>query len=241
MPEDLPVTEDVRRTILVIEDDADIARLIERDLVTRRFGVEIARTGGEGLSMARRPGVDAVILDLLLPDVSGLEICQALRRDASTRSIPIVILTALATEADRIRGLELGADDYLTKPFSVRELASRIKALLRRTERRVAQRVAGRVLTVDRERHEVRIMGRPVDLTPTEFAIMDLLVRHPGWVFSRDRLLSALWGEDCFVLEHNLDVHIHALRRKLERDPKHPALLLTVRGVGYKLADGDPP
>jgi DNA-binding response OmpR family regulator len=171
--------------------------------------------------------------------LSGLDICQRLRQDDATRALPILILTALAGEADRIRGLDLGADDYLSKPFSMRELVTRIRALLRRSAMASShQKATVGELSVDRTRHEVIVRGRSVSLTPTEFSILEFLTRHHGQVFTREQLLTHLWGEDCFILDHNLDVHIHALRRKIEVDPKRPQLLLTLRGVGFKLNDG---
>lgn len=228
-------------TILLIEDDVDITRLIERELISRQYRVQTASRGHHGLQMARAHGVDLVVLDLLLPDMSGLDICRTLRQDEATRGLPILILTALASEADRVRGLELGADDYLSKPFSMRELVTRIRALLRRSAM-MSQHHKATVgeLSIDRKRHEVIVRGRTVALTPTEFSILEFLARHHGQVFTREQLLTHLWGEDCFILDHNLDVHIHALRRKIEADPKRPQLLLTLRGVGFKLSDAGP-
>lgn len=227
------------QTILLIEDDVDITRLIERELISRQYRVEIAARGHHGLQMARTHGIDLVVLDLLLPDLSGLDICQRLRQDDATRALPILILTALAGEADRIRGLDLGADDYLSKPFSMRELVTRIRALLRRSAMASShQKATVGELSIDRQRHEVIVRGQAVSVTPTEFSILEFLTRHHGQVFTREQLLTHLWGEDCFILDHNLDVHIHALRRKIEVDPKRPQLLLTLRGVGFKLNDG---
>ena len=229
------------QTILLIEDDVDITRLIERELISRQYRVEIAARGHHGLQMARTHGIDLVVLDLLLPDLSGLDICQRLRQGDATRALPILILTALAGEADRIRGLDLGADDYLSKPFSMRELVTRIRALLRRSAMASShQKATVGELSIDRTRHEVIVRGQAVSVTPTEFSILEFLTRHHGQVFTREQLLTHLWGEDCFILDHNLDVHIHALRRKIEVDPKRPQLLLTLRGVGFKLHDGGP-
>lgn len=226
------------QTICLIEDDPDILRLIERELTSRQYRVQSASRGAHGLQMARTHGVDLVVLDLLLPDMSGLEICRTLRQGEATRGLPILILTALAAEADRVRGLDLGADDYLSKPFSLRELVTRIRALLRRSAMgsRPHTAVVGD-LSIDRTRHEVVVRGRTVAVTPTEFSILEFLARHHGQVFTREQLLTHLWGEDCFILDHNLDVHMFALRRKIEEDPKRPKLLLTLRGVGFKLND----
>jgi two-component system alkaline phosphatase synthesis response regulator PhoP len=224
--------------VLLIEDDRDITRLIERELVSHHYRVEMAHTGRNGLQIARRQPVDLIVLDLLLPDLSGFDLCKLLRQEPATRALPILILTALAGEEDRIRGLEYGADDYLSKPFSMRELVTRIRSLLRRSGMKPRpQKATVGDLSIDRQRHEVIVRGQAVELTPTEFAILDFLAKHHGQVFTREQLLTHLWGEDCFILDHNLDVHMYALRRKVEQDPKHPTLLLTVRGVGFKLND----
>jgi DNA-binding response OmpR family regulator len=227
-----------RQTILLIEDDRDIARLIERELVGHHYRVERFENAQESLRRARRPDVDLIVLDLLLPDMHGFDVCQRLRSEESTRAVPIVVVTALGDEAHRVRGFEVGADDYLTKPFSVRELVTRVRALLRRAAmgRRPAQEMRGD-LCVDRRRHEVTIRGEAVTLTPTEFSLLDFFAQNPDRVFTRDELLSHLWGEECVILEHNLDVHICSLRRKIERDPKRPSLLVTIRNVGFKLVD----
>jgi DNA-binding response OmpR family regulator len=230
-----------RRTILLVEDDRDIARLIERELLQFHYRVERVETGRESLDRARRPDIDLIVLDLLLPDLHGLDVCRRLRSKEAMSAVPILIITALADEAQRISGLEAGADDYMTKPFSLRELSTRIRALLRRAAmtRRPGKDTRGD-LEVDRERHEVTVRGRSVMLTPMEFSLLEFLSRHPDRVFSRDELLTHLWGEECVILEHNLDVHICSLRRKIEVDPKRPAMLITIRNVGFKLVGGSP-
>jgi DNA-binding response OmpR family regulator len=226
------------QTILVIEDDRDIARLIERELVGHHYRVERFENAQDSLRRACRPDIDLIVLDLLLPDMHGFEVCQRLRSEESTRAVPIVVVTALGDEACRVRGFEVGADDYVTKPFSVRELVTRVRALLRRAAmgRRPAQETRGDV-SIDRRRHEVTVRGEAVTLTPTEFSLLDFFAKHPDRVFSRDELLTHLWGEESVILEHNLDVHICSLRRKIERDPKQPSLLVTIRNVGFKLVD----
>jgi DNA-binding response OmpR family regulator len=230
-----------RRTILLVEDDRDIARLIERELAQYHFRVERVETGRQGLDRARCPDIDLIVLDLLLPDAHGFDVCKRLRSRERTRSIPIVIVTALGDEANRISGLEAGADDYMTKPFSLQELSTRIRALLRRAAMtRGSGQDARGDLQIDRERHEVTVRGRSTILTPMEFSLLEFLSRHPDRVFSRDELLTHLWGEDCMILEHNLDVHLCSLRRKIEADPKRPAILITVRNVGFKLVGGSP-
>jgi DNA-binding response OmpR family regulator len=226
------------RTILLIEDDPDIARLIERELLVHHYRVERFENAQEGLRRARRSDVGLIVLDLLLPDMHGFDVCRRLRCEDATRGVPIVMVTALSDEGCRVRGFEAGADDYVTKPFSIRELVTRIRALLRRAAmvRRPATETRGD-LSIDRRRHEVVVRGESVTLTPTEFSLLDFFARHPDRVFSRDELLTHLWGEECLILEHNLDVHICSLRRKIERDPKRPALLVTLRNVGFKLVD----
>jgi DNA-binding response OmpR family regulator len=226
------------RTILLIEDDRDIAGLIERELVGHRYRVERFGNAQDSLRRARSSDVDLVLLDLLLPDMHGFEVCQRLRGEEATRAIPIVVVTALADEAHRMRGFEVGADDYVTKPFSMRELVTRVRALLRRAAmtRQPARATRGD-LSIDHQRHEVVVRGEHVILTPTEFSLLDFFTRHPERVFSRDELLTHLWGEESVILEHNLDVHICSLRRKIERDPKRPSLLVTIRNVGFKLVD----
>jgi two-component system alkaline phosphatase synthesis response regulator PhoP len=229
------------RTILVIEDDRDIARLIERELLQYHYRVERAETGRDGLDRVRRPDIDLIVLDVVLPDLDGLDLCRRLRSKETLRTVPILVLTALGDETHRIDGLDAGADDYMTKPFSLRELSTRIRALLRRAAmtRRPAKDIRGD-LEIDRERHEVTVRGRSITLTPMEFSLLEFLARHPDRVFTRDELLTHLWGEECLILEHNLDVHICSLRRKIEADPKRPAVLVTIRNVGFKLVGGGP-
>jgi len=225
--------------ILIIEDDLDTVKLLTQELTEHRYGVRAARDGQIGLAEAQRQPPSLIILDLLLPGLSGWEVCRSLKSYPTTKSIPLLILTALGQEENRVRGLELGADDFLAKPFSLKELVARIRALLRRSRISTEDKTTGHLkigpLSIDMERHEVRMVGRLLQLTRTEFALLKCLAQHPGRVFTRDELITALWGEDRFVEEHNLDVHIHSLRQQLEPEYAHPMFLLTVRGVGYKL------
>ena len=225
--------------ILIIEDDPDIASLIARELHKFHYSVRIATDSQKGLAKARQQPPELIILDLMLPELDGWQVCRLIKTDPKTKAIPILILTALGEEADRVRGLELGADDYLLKPFSLKELIARVRALLRRAHMPMENRDEAYLqvgqLTIDVECHEIRLAGRRLTLTPTEFALLKYLAQHPGKVFTRDQLITALWGEDRFVEEHNLDVHIHSLRQHLELDPAHPRFLLMLRGVGYKL------
>ena len=225
--------------ILVIEDEKDMAQLLSRELKKHSFGVEVVMKGQEGLYEAIQSPPELILLDLMLPDINGWEICQALKNHSKTKDIPLIILTALGTEEDRIKGLELGADDYLTKPFSMRELTARIRAFLRRArlqgDLKSRKRIQIGPVSIDLDQYEVTINNLPIQVTPTEFSLLKHLASHPERVFTRDQLITALWGEDRFVEDHNIDVHIYSLRQLLEKDPTKPRFLLTVRGVGYKL------
>jgi two-component system alkaline phosphatase synthesis response regulator PhoP len=224
--------------ILIIEDHLEMIEILRKELTRHHYHVRVASDGETGLSEAQCKPPDLIILDLMLPGINGWEVCRVLKRDPRTDAIPLLILTALGEESDRIQGLESGADDYLPKPFSLRELIARIKALLRR--RRMAEEAkpanAYQIgpLALDDERREIRIDGRLLRLTRTGFEILKFLMQNPGRVFRRDELLTALWGENRFVEEHNLDVHIHAIRQQLEPNPSRPRYLVTIRSIGYK-------
>jgi two-component system alkaline phosphatase synthesis response regulator PhoP len=225
------------KTILVVDDEPKIAALARDYLEHAGFAVLVAGEGRAALALARSRRPDLVVLDLGLPGLDGLDVARALRRDSD---VPILMLTARTDEADRIVGLELGADDYVTKPFSPRELVARVRAILRRTE--IATTLADapiRILDVelDPARLRVSIAGRPVDLTPTEFALLATLARQPGRVFTRSQLLDVIHGVAFDAYERAIDGHVKNLRRKLEPDPAHPRYLLTVHGVGYRFAD----
>jgi DNA-binding response OmpR family regulator len=224
--------------ILVIEDDRDIARLLSMALAMEHFIPTVAHDGQSGLREAQRLVPSLILLDLMLPVLDGWEVCRRLRADSRTRRIPIIMLSARAEEQDRVAGLDLGADDYVAKPFSTRELMARVRAVFRRLrsmsqESRNLQRIGD--LEIDPDRYTVTVAQNPVHLTMMEFTILQRLAQEPGRVFSRDQLLTFLWGEDCFVLEHNLDVHIHTIRKKIETDPARPRYLQTLRGIGYSL------
>jgi len=224
--------------ILIIEDDPDVALLLKTELGKHHYQVRVASDGLTGLAEAQRRPPALIILDLMLPVLNGWEVCRSLKLHPKTHAVSLMILTALTTEEDRVKGLELGADDYLTKPFSLKELMARMRALLRRgrlaDEGPEQAAIQVGLLTIDSDRHEAKMAGRALKLTPIEFSLLKCLARHPGKVFTRDQLISLLWGEDRFVEEHNLDVHIHAVRQQLEPDAVRPSLLVTVRGVGYK-------
>jgi two-component system phosphate regulon response regulator PhoB len=225
-----------RQKILVVEDEPDILEVIEYNLTREGFRVLTARDGEDGLRKAKQELPDAVVLDLMLPGIDGLEICRRLRADDVSRNVPILMVTAKGEEADIVVGLGIGADDYLVKPFSPRELVARLRAVLRRVQAQ-QQRVEGERLEfdgllVDRARHEVLVHGEPVVFTPTE---LRLLHSHPGRVFTRDQLLARAIGEHAVVLDRNIDVHVRSIRRKLAAERER---LETVRGVGYRFRDG---
>jgi DNA-binding response OmpR family regulator len=227
---------DMNRTVLVVDDEPRIVELARDYLEHAGFAVLVARDGPAALETARRDRPDLVVLDLGLPGLDGLDVTRELRRDGS---IPILMLTARDDELDKLLGLELGADDYLTKPFSPRELVARVKAVLRRADRPVGAgdviRVGDLMLDVPRMRTEVA--GTSVDLTPTEFTLLATLARQPGRIFTRSQLLDALHGVAFESYERAIDSHVKNLRRKLEPDPRQPRYVLTVYGVGYRLAD----
>ena len=223
--------------VLVVDDEPAIRDVVAYALRREGFEVSEAADGDTALASARGEPFDVVVLDLMLPKLSGTEVCRALRAESD---VPILILTAKDEEVDRVLGLELGADDYVTKPFSAAELVSRIRAILRRRE--LDRRAAGSALIeaggiqLDFARYEVRVDGRPVHLTPSEFKVLALLARDPGRVFSRRQIMEHLWQSPYIGDERASDVHVSSLRRKIERDPSRPERILTVRGIGYKLA-----
>jgi DNA-binding response OmpR family regulator len=224
----------VAQTILVVDDEPQIVRLVRSYLEADGFRVVTASDGQEALYVTRHEKPDLVVLDVLMPRMDGLEFTRRARRE---RNVPIVMLTARAEETDRIVGLELGADDYVTKPFSPREVVARVRAVLRRAQPEPELPPVLRVgsLTLDRTTHTVTVSEQPVDLTPTEFSILETLMTTPGRVFSRAELLEAAQGIAFEAYERTVDAHVKNLRRKLEPDSAHPRYILTVRGVGYRL------
>jgi phosphate regulon transcriptional regulator PhoB len=223
------------KRVLIIEDDKDIIELVRYNLEKEGFRVASAEDGATGLAQARSSPPDLVVLDLMLPRLPGLEICRELRRDPKLPRLPILMLTARGDEADRVVGLEMGADDYVSKPFSPRELVARVKALLRRVEPAADAEttIEVGVLSIDPASYRVVRLGRQVPLSTLEFRLLLYLAQHPNKVFSRDRLLDAVWGAERFVTPRSVDVYIRRLREKIETDPQNPAHLKTVRGTGY--------
>jgi DNA-binding response OmpR family regulator len=231
------------RNVLVIEDQQDIAHLVRLHLRDLPCNVELAFDGHAGLAAAQSKRFDLVVLDLMLPGVDGLEVCRQLR--ASPMYTPIMMVTAKAAEFDRVLGLELGADDYLTKPFSIRELVARVKALFRRIEHVQQAASASRgeeilsfgELEVDVAKRDARLSGRRINLTTKEFDLLLHFLRNPARVYTRLQLLDSVWGYGYEGYEHNVNCHINRLRAKIERDQARPQIILTVRGVGYKLGE----
>jgi DNA-binding response OmpR family regulator len=222
--------------VLVVDDDPGILEVVAYSLTSEGFEVETVRDGATALERAMGDTYDLVILDLMLPSLSGTEVCRRLR--AERRTVPILMLTAKDAELDRVLGLELGADDYVTKPFSQAELVSRIRALFRRREYEressdVIRQIGG--LRLDFARHEVVVDGKPAKLTASEFKVLTLLASEPERVFSRRQVMEYLWESSFVGDEHAADVHISNLRRKIERDSAHPERIVTVRSFGYKL------
>jgi len=223
--------------ILVVDDEVEIVRILRGYLERAGYTVLSAYTGPEAVRMARQESPALVVLDLMLPGMDGWDVCRTLRRESD---LPIIMLTARVEETDRVIGLELGADDYVTKPFSPREVVARVRAVLRRVQgprAPEAERLAVDALVLDAARHTVTMDGRAVDLTPTEFEILRALMREPGRVLSRLQLLEAATGEAYEGYERTIDTHIKNMRRKIEDEPASPTYLLTVHGVGYKMRE----
>lgn len=229
------------KKILIIEDERDIRDLVAHYLTKEGYRVEFALDGAKGLSLAKTLKPDLIILDLMLPELDGLEVCKKLRADPKTAVMPIIMLTAKGEETDKIVGLELGADDYLTKPFSAKELTARIKALLRRTEPSHTAKAPTYVygdLHLDVAKHEVRVKGKEVSLTAKEFGLLEQLLLNRGRVLTRDVLLDQVWGYEADVMSRTVDVHVRRLREKI---PSLQEAILTVKPYGYKLKEEGSP
>jgi DNA-binding response OmpR family regulator len=218
--------------LLIVDDEPTILETVENKFRKEGFSTFVADSAEEGMRLFRRVKPDLVILDIMLPQRSGYDFCRAIRRDSQT---PIIFLSAKADDADRIKGLELGADDYVVKPFNLSELAARVKAILRRATGEPVKEVIERGnLKIDPRSHEAWIEDKPLNLSPKEFALIYFLARNAGQVFSREALLDRVWGRDAFVSARTVDVHVRWLRTRIEQDAQNPIRLLTVRGVGYK-------
>lgn len=222
--------------MFVLEDDADISRLIQHHLETAGYQVRAYATAAGLMADAERHPPVLFLLDIMVPGGNGLDVCKRLRANAALSSTPIIFLTARASENDRVTGLELGADDYITKPFSTRELLARVKAVLRRFERPSAPAavISFDDVEIDANAMQLKVRGELATTTATEFRLLDYLARHPGRVFSRDQLLDAVWGDARFVTPRSVDVYVRRIREKIEKDPEDPRYLVTMRGAGYR-------
>ena len=223
-------------SVLLVEDETNLAEAVRLNLEREGFDVRMAKDGVGGLAEARREAPDIIVLDIMLPDLNGLEVCRALRRESD---VPILMLTALGEEVDKVVGLELGADDYVTKPFSMRELLARVRAILRRPRNAAGPASPEEVLRsgnleIDLAAHIVRLDGEAIPMRPREFALLALLVKNPRRVYTRNQVLEALWGHDYIGDERTVDVHIRWLREKLEEKPSDPTRIVTLRGIGYR-------
>ncbi|MBF9014475.1 MULTISPECIES: response regulator [unclassified Oceanispirochaeta] len=223
--------------LLIVEDEADIRELISFNLEMSGYEVEKARDGEEGLALAKGGDFDLIILDLMLPGMDGLKVCSQLRKDPSTATVPVIMLTARSEDDDIISGLETGADDYITKPFSPRILIARVKAALRRTASEGKEENSDRIIrihdiVIDTARHETHLAGEPINLSATEFGILRFLAKNPGWVFSRNQIIDSVKGEDYPVTARSVDVQILGIRKKLG---DRGNIIETVRGIGYRM------
>jgi len=225
---------DTSKNILVVDDEVDLVELVSYNLKKEDFIVDSASDGKSALAKIKKGKFDLVVLDLMLPGIQGMELCRLVRNNPDTAGLPIIMLTAKGEEIDKILGLEMGADDYITKPFSPRELVARVKAVLRRSEKKiVTEKVIIDDMEIDKERYAVTIKGRPITLSATEFKLLLYLAERPGKVFSREQLLDAIWGNESFVEPRTVDVHIRRVRAQIEKDPAHPKYIKTMRGIGY--------
>ena len=229
------------KKILIVDDEKDIVDLISYNLEKEGFTIIKAYDGEKALDLIQKDSPDLVVLDLMLPGIRGLDVCRLIRQDKKTERLPIIMLTARSDDLDKILGLEMGADDYITKPFNVKELIARIRAVLRRMANRPEDDPSGifefKGLRIHYHSYEVYIHGQKVELGPTEIKLLWFLSRHPGRVYSRDQLLDYVWGDEAFVEPRTVDVHISRLRSIIERDKENPQYIFTIRGVGYKFAD----
>lgn len=228
-----------KKIILTIDDEPHILELLEYNLAKAGYKVLRAETGEKGLEVLRSAQVDLVLLDCMLPGMDGMEVLREIRADLQLSLLPVMMLTAKGEEIDKVLGLELGADDYLSKPFSLRELEARVKALLRRsalTHRgtQPKEQFQSGGLVVNHEAREVTLQGTPVILSRKEYELLHMLITHPNQVFTREQLLEQIWGYDYFGETRTVDVHIRSLRKKLEKNPEQPEYIRTVRGIGYK-------
>jgi DNA-binding response OmpR family regulator len=245
-PTPTPITRLARRRILLVENEAPIRDLLRLHLSLAGFEIEEVAEGTAALQRARNDKFDLIVLDVMVPGLDGITLCRAIRAQGVNAATAVLMLAGRVSEADKVLGLESGADDYVTKPFSVREMVARVGAILRRNARidapvdtAAARHVRSRDVALDPDRREAIVQGRRVDLTKQEFDLLYLLVARPGIVFSRSALLTKVWTDDTYVTERTVDTVVSRLRRKVESDPRSPQLILTAWGVGYKFVDVD--
>lgn len=224
----------MKPSIIVLEDDPDISNLVRFHLQQAGYVVHACNSGEKVLSLARESSPVLFLLDVMVPGLNGFEVCRRIRSSKDLTLRPIIFLTAKSTEEDKVRGLELGADDYITKPFSPRELLARVKAVLRRFEQPLTTTITTPDWELNSDSVTLTVRGQPVEVTATEFRLLHFFASHPGRVFTRDQVLDAVWKETSFVTPRSVDVYVRRLREKIELDPEHPVYLRTVRGSGYK-------
>jgi two-component system, OmpR family, alkaline phosphatase synthesis response regulator PhoP len=227
--------------ILVIDDEKDIVELISYNLEKEGYSVLKAYDGEAALTLVKLHNPDLLILDLMLPRISGIDVCKAVRNNPDTADLPIIMATAKVDEIDKIIGLEIGADDYVTKPFSIRELVARVRAILRRRrvddKQHLKEKFSYRGLKIDYASYEITVDGKKSTLSPTEIKLLFFFTQHPGRVYTRDQIINNVWGDDTFVTPRAVDVHIKRLRSQIEKDVNNPQYVITVRGVGYKFSE----
>ena len=231
----------MQKRVLVVDDEKDIVDLITYNLEKEGFATLNAYDGNTALDLAKAKKPDLVILDLMLPGIRGLDVCRFIRKNPETETIPIIMLTARSDQMDKVLGLEIGADDYITKPFNIKELIARVRAVLRRSEVRSysdkTEIFSFKGLHIDYRTYEVTVDGKKVEIGPTELKLLRFLAQHPGRVYTRDQLLDYVWGDETFVEPRTIDVHVSRLRTAIEKDKENPQYVLTVRGIGYKFAE----
>jgi phosphate regulon transcriptional regulator PhoB len=227
------------KRIAIVEDEAELASLIEYNLARAGYETRVLAGGRDTLRNLEQARPDLILLDVMLPEIDGFDLCRQIRQHANLAQIPVVFLTARSDEVDRVLGLEIGGDDYMTKPFSTRELVARVKAHLRRGERGAEEpdMIESGAFRLDRDAHRVYLGGRELELTATEFNLLEFFLSHPGRAYSREQLLDAVWGEQRYVTPRTVDVHVRRLREHIEEQPDNPCFLTTVRGFGYRFEE----
>jgi phosphate regulon transcriptional regulator PhoB len=230
-----------KKQIIVVDDEKDIVELVSFNLAQEGFSVLKAFNGRSAIEMIKAGKPDLIILDLMMPEMNGMEVCRVVRGNIEMSDIPVIMLTAKSDQLDKILGLEIGADDYITKPFHVRELLARVRSVLRRAERKPDDEKQELLslggISIDMRSYSVTVDEKPVELSSREFKLLHFFISHPGRVYTREQLLDRVWGDESFVEPRTVDVHISRLRNEIEPDKENPRYILTVRGIGYKFAE----